>query len=175
MKKIKIIIILILVIVISLLSFSFLYLKNHNFIKPEGNKIYYTVQEGMTTSDVSMDLFNKKIIKNKESFYKISLKKEVKLFANTTYELSDDMSYNEILNIISQSTSNFEGDTFLLYEGEKLDEVAEDLSNYVPETKDEILEFWNDKNNLNLWIEEYDIIDDSILNDDIIYPLEGYL
>ncbi len=175
MKKIKIIIILILVIVISLLSFSFLYLKNHNFIKPEGVKIYYTIQEGMTTSDVSMDLFKKKIIKNKESFYKLSLKKEIELFANITYELSDDMSYNEILNVISQPSSNFEGDTFLLYEGEKLDEVAEELSNYVPENKDEILDFWSNKNNLNLWIEEYDIIDDSILNDDIIYPLEGYL
>ncbi len=175
MKKIKIIIILILVILISFLYFSFSYLKNHNFIKPEGNKIYYTIEEGMTTSDVSMDLFNQKIIKNQESFYKISLKKEVGLFANTTYELSDDMSYNEIVNIISKPVSNFDGESFLLFEGEKLDQVAEDLSNYVSETKEEILDFWSNENNLNMWIDQYDIIDDSILNKDLIYPLEGYL
>ncbi len=173
MKKIKVLMLLIISLII--VFFSFIYLKHNNFLKPEGIEIYYTIESGMTTSDVSNDLFSKKIIKNKEYFYKLSLKKQVSLFANTTYKLSDNMSYDEILDIISNPTSNFEGETFLLYEGEKIDQVAEELSNYVPETKEEILEFWSDIDNLNIWIEKYEIIDDSILNENLIYPLEGYL
>ncbi len=175
MKKIKIILIGISISLLIIFVSSFLFIKNNNFLKPKGNEIYYTVQEGMTTSDISLDLYGEKIIKNEEKFYKLSLKKEIDLFANTTYKLSDDMSYKEILDIISQPTSNFQGDTFLIFEGEKIDEVAEDLSNYVVETKEEILDFWSNVDNLNIWIEKYDIIDDSILNSDIIYPLEGYL
>ncbi len=175
MKKIKIFLIIIFVLIIISIVGTFTFIKKHNFLKPQGNEIYYTIKEGMTTSDVSLDLYGDKIIKNEEEFYKLSLKKEIGLFANTTYKLSDDMSYKEILDIISQPTSNFEGETFLIFEGEKIDEVADDLSNYVKESKEEILNFWSNTDNLNIWIEKYDILDENILDPEIIYPLEGYL
>ncbi len=174
MKKIKVFLFIIFILIIIIIGI-FTFVKKQNFLKPQGNEIYYTIEEGMTTSDVSLDLYSDKIIKNEKEFYKLSLKKEIGLFANTTYKLSDDMSYKEILDIISQPTSNFEGETFLIFEGEKIDEVADDLSNYVKESKEEILNFWSNTDNLNIWIEKYNILDESILDPEIIYPLEGYL
>lgn len=172
MKKIKIVILIIFVLA---LTFSYTYIKSHNFLKPQGNEIYYTVSEGETVESIASDLYLEKIIKDENSFYKLAIKKNVQLFANVSYHLNDSMSYKEILKTIASPTANFKGDSLLVFEGEQTSQIAEGLTQYVDMSVEEILSYWKDKENLKKWIEEYDVLTDEVLNEKIINPLEGYL
>ena len=93
-----------------------------------------------------------------------------------TYMLNKSMTFPQMMEIIN--TGDF---TYLLKEsievsdGARLQQVADAISEQLPYTSGEIMKKWSDKKYLKDLISEYWFLTDDILNDKVMYPLEGYL
>lgn len=97
------------------------------------------------------------------------------LMANT-YIFSPSMSFKEIMTVINEGTFEYiSKESVEVKDGARLQQVAEAISEQLPYTADEILEKWSDKEYLNQLIDKYWFLTDEILDEDIMYPLEGYL
>lgn len=93
-----------------------------------------------------------------------------------TYLLSPSMSFKQMMNIIN--TEDFEyisKESIEVKDGARLQQVAEAISDQLPFSADEILEKWSDKAYLKELIDRYWFLTDEILDEDVMYPLEGYL
>ncbi len=97
------------------------------------------------------------------------------LMANT-YIFSPSMSFKEIMTVINEGTFEYiSKESVEVKDGARLQQVAEAISEQLPYTADEILEKWSDREYLNQLIDKYWFLTDEILDEDIMYPLEGYL
>ncbi|MBR3330973.1 MAG: endolytic transglycosylase MltG [Mogibacterium sp.] len=93
-----------------------------------------------------------------------------------TYIFSPSMSFKEIMTIINEGTFEYiSKESVEVKDGARLQQVAEAISEQLPYTADEILEKWSDKEYLNQLIDKYWFLTDEILDNDVMYPLEGYL
>ena len=97
------------------------------------------------------------------------------LMANT-YVLSPSMSFKEMMKIINEGTFEYiSKESVEVKDGARLQQVAEAVSEQLPFTTDEILAKWSDEQYLRELIDKYWFLTDDILDEDVMYPLEGYL
>ena len=93
-----------------------------------------------------------------------------------TYILSPSMSFQEIMTIINEGTFEYiSKESIEVKDGARLQQVAEAISEQLPYSADEILEKWADREYLNQLIDKYWFLTHDILDEDVMYPLEGYL
>ena len=93
-----------------------------------------------------------------------------------TYILSPSMSFQEIMTVINEGTFEYiSKESIEVKDGARLQQAAETISEQLPYSADEILAVWSDKTYLNQLIDKYWFLTDEILDEDIMYPLEGYL
>lgn len=93
-----------------------------------------------------------------------------------TYIFSKDMGLKEILKAIDTGDFNYlSKNQFTLVEGSTLPQYAAAIAEKLPFTEEEILSVWNDKTYLSNLIDKYWFLTDEILQNGIMYPLEGYL
>ena len=93
-----------------------------------------------------------------------------------TYILSPCMSFPEIMDVINNGTFEYiSKESIEVKDGARLQQVAEAISDQLPYTADEILAKWSDRDYLDQLIDKYWFLTDEILDEDIMYPLEGYL
>jgi len=93
-----------------------------------------------------------------------------------TYVLNKGMRFQEIMNVIN--TGDFEylsKESVEVSDGARLQQVAEAVSAQLGYSADEIMEKWSDETYLNELIDKYWFLTDEILDEDVMYPLEGYL
>lgn len=150
-----------------------------NAIKKVSNNedtLVLTVAEGMTQSDVVNELAELGLIKS-TFFTNVFLK--LNDFSHTQvnkYRLNQTMSVEEIFTIITTGDTDYiVGDSFTIYEGVTIPQVASVIAEKIGITQEEVVTFWSNKDYLNSLIAQYEFLDDSILADGILYPLEGYL
>ena len=111
--------------VLALLFGGYWYLDyfNTNTSLATGQKVRFTVTEGMTTSDIATLLHDKKLIQTPESF---RLAARVKGLENHlqagTYEITAGMSDGEIINILSKGKVH--SNSFAVPEGATINEIA---------------------------------------------------
>jgi len=97
------------------------------------------------------------------------------LMANT-YVLSPSMSFQEMMKIINEGTFEYiSKESVEVKDGARLQQVAEAVSEQLPFTAEEILAKWSDEQYLRELIDKYWFLTDDILDEDVMYPLEGYL
>ena len=97
------------------------------------------------------------------------------LMANT-YVLSPSMSFKEMMKIINEGTFEYiSKESVEVKDGARLQQVAEAVSEQLPFTSEEILAKWSDEQYLRELIDKYWFLTDDILDEDVMYPLEGYL
>lgn len=93
-----------------------------------------------------------------------------------TYIFSPSMSFKEIMGAINEGSFDYiSKESVEVKDGARLQQVAEAISEQLPYSADEILAKWSDKAYLNELIDRYWFLTDEILDEDIMYPLEGYL
>ena len=93
-----------------------------------------------------------------------------------TYIFSPSMSFQEIMTAINTGDFNYlSKQSVEVKDGARLQQVAESVSEQLPYTADEILEKWYDTDYLKELIDRYWFLTDEILDEDVMYPLEGYL
>lgn len=94
-----------------------------------------------------------------------------------TYELNKGMSLPEIMKIVSTGDFNYLHKVQMtIQEGLTLPEVAQIVAEIVGQSKEEVLKQWSDSDYLNTLINDYWFLDgEAILQEGIMFPLEGYL
>lgn len=176
MRKILILLIIVLVVITSILGYL-VYISNANQSKyTNTTQEVFTIESGQSKQVIIDNLYEQHFIDSK--FHtKVEIKKSGLQFYAGDFGLSESMTDDEVLAIISSPASNIDTSReFLITEGSTLDVIAENLAEFTTanDSKQEILDFWSDEDTLNQVIDEYDFIEDDILNPDILYPLEGY-
>lgn len=139
-------------------------------------EVIVTIEQGSTASQM-LDVLDEAGLVNNKLCGKIFLKLNHydNLQANT-YVLNKNMSLSEIFSIIENPDIQYILLSKLtIKEGTTIPEVAKEFAEILNISADEVIEQWDDQDYLKSLIDEYWFIDESILDKDILYPLEGYL
>lgn len=137
--------------------------------------VTFTIEKGQGTKQIINNLSDAKIIKSKiaTSVY-VLLHKDIIIQAGT-YEIDRSLDTKEILNMLKSGNvvDNTVNVTFI--EGKRITDYIKVITENFAISEEEVLNKLKDEEYLKQLISEYDFIDDSILNKDLYYSLEGYL
>lgn len=142
----------------------------------DSTQVVFTIKSGESKDIIINDLYEQHLLDSK-IYTKIIVKKDNYEFYAGDFGLSESMSDSEVLKIISSPTSNIDTSRqFLITEGSTVYDIAGNLAKFTTadDTSQEILDYWSDPMVLNEIIKQYDFVSEDILNEDILYPLEGY-
>lgn len=92
-----------------------------------------------------------------------------------TYVFNKSMSFPEMMRAINTGDFNYiSKQSINIIAGYRIPQVAEAMATELPYSQKEILKKWSDKKFLKELINDYWFLTKDILDDDILYPLEGY-
>lgn len=174
-KRIMIVISIIIVILISLSIF--LYSIGLGAVSKNSETVKFKVTAGDSKITVINNLKDANLVKSKISlFVYVFFNSDLNLQAGE-YELDRNMSAKEIIERIATGKIIDERKTISMtfVEGKILKSYVELISKNMNFTEDEIIEKINDEEFLKSLIQKYWFITDDVLNDELYYPLEGYL
>ena len=160
-----------------LLIISFLYYQyNMGPIDSSSNaKIEVVIPEGMSTDNIAKTLKDKNLIRN-ELFFKIYLKlNDVGSLKASSYLLTKSMALDEIASILENGNGNEDTVRLTFKEGQTISDYAKLIAKKTNITSEEFINTSKDTTFLKTLINDYWFLTDSILNEEIYYPLEGYL
>lgn len=137
--------------------------------------IEVVIPEGMSTDNIAKTLYDKDLIKS-ELFFKIYLRlNNVGSLKASTYLLTKSMNLEEIVNALEIGSGSKDTVKLTFKEGETISDFALLIASNTNITSEEFISATRDTTLLNSLINDYWFLTDSILNEDIYYPLEGYL
>ena len=137
--------------------------------------IEVVIPEGMSTSNIAKTLYDKGLIRN-ELFFKIYLKlNNVGSLKASTYLLTKSMSLDEIADILVKGNNSEDTIRLTFKEGETISDYAKLIEANTNITSEEFINATKDTSLLTTLINDYWFLTEDILNEDIYYPLEGYL
>lgn len=174
MKKLFIILGVIFVIIIGCVIFVFESLKP---VSKSEEFVVFTIQPGQNKVDIVTNLKAQGLIRNKYvALLYVFINPGTNLQAGT-YELSKSYSTQEIVSKINNGEIIEVVPTVQVkfIEGKTLEDYSKLLEKNFTVTSEEVLSKAKDKEYLKTLINKYWFIDESILNDELYYGLEGYL
>ena len=176
-KKVKITIIIIVLLGLILIAGSFLYTY---FLSPIDKNstavIEVKVEQGMTSRDIGELLEKRGVIKNKDFFLVYLKLNECNSLKASTYELKKSMNLEEIVDTLCKGNSYNENIIRVTFkEGKTVKDYMKVISDNFGYDYDTLINDVNDRTYLQTLIEKYWFLDSDILDENIYYPLEGYL
>lgn len=137
--------------------------------------IEVVIPEGMSTTNIAKTLYDKGLIRN-EFFFKVYLKlNNVSSLKASTYLLTKSMDMKEIVLELEKGNTNDNVIRLTFKEGESVKDYADMISKNTNITSEEFISTIKDTTFITNLINEYWFLTDSILDENIYYPLEGYL
>lgn len=137
--------------------------------------IEVVIPEGMSTSNIAKTLKERGLIKS-ELFFKVYLKlNNVSSLKASTYILTKSMDLNEIVDALVKGSANGDVIRITFKEGKTIKDYADLISKVTNINSEDFINTAKDTTLLNSLINDYWFLTDSILNEEIYYPLEGYL
>lgn len=175
-KKVKITIICISIVAFLLIAMSIIYIVLSMPVdKNSKAKIEVVVEKGMPTKKISQLLEKKDIIRN-SSFFLIYLKlTKCDSLKAGTYEFSKNMNLQEVKEKLCSGKIKDDSITVTFKEGQRLTNYMSLISEKFNINEETVKSVFSDKNYLKELIDKYWFLTDEILNEQIYYPLEGYL
>lgn len=172
-KKNKIIIIssaiaVVIALIIGLTIYSFTPMSKKN------EEIIFTVKPGSGKVNIIDDLKEADLIKSKFAAYGIVFLKNSNLQAGK-YQLNRNMSLLDIINKIESGETYRKTFNITFIEGKRLTKYVSQIAKNISVSEEEIINKINNKEYLKELIDKYWFLTDDILNEDLYYPLEGYL
>ena len=150
----------------------------NNSLSPAGTSkdvVTFEVKSGMTSKEILSELHKDGLIKNEFVSYLYVKHNNINNLQAGTYNLNKGMGLKEIVEIISKGETIDNSISLTFIEGKRVKKFAEVISKEYEYTEDEILNKWKDKEYLNKLINKYWFLTEDILNENLYYPLEGYL
>lgn len=144
--------------------------------KKDDSNIEFKVEQGWGKNIIADKLEDAGLIKNAfifKIYIKFNINKE--LYAGT-YNLSKNMSVNEIIDVLNSNDSlENESISVTFIEGKRLTDYVTKISETFNYKEEDIYKVLNDEAFLNKLIKNYWFVTNDIKNDKLYYPLEGYL
>lgn len=176
-SRFKIILAAVLIAVVVITGGSIVYLSGLGAAAPDDtDTITIEIPEGSGASYIIEILDQNGLVKNK-----VCAKIHARIGGYDTlqansYMFTKSMTLPEIMDAINTGDFNYiSKNKFTIIEGATIPQAAETMSAELPFTSDEIIKKWSDSKYLKTLIDEYWFLSDDILNDGIMYPLEGYI
>ena len=142
--------------------------------KSSNADIEVVIPSGMSTDNIAKTLRDKNLIRN-EMFFKVYLKlNNVSSLKASTYLLKKNMTMDEIVRILEKGT-NSDSIRLTFKEGETIRDYAKIIAESTNISEEEFINTINNREYLSSLITNYWFLTDDILNEEIYYPLEGYL
>jgi len=173
-KKTKIIIIasaiaVVLAFIIGLIIYSF------SPMSKKSEKVIFVVENGDSKINIIDNLKESKLIKSKITAYGyMFLNSNMNLQAGK-YELDRNMSFTEIINKIESGDIYRQTFNITFVEGKRLTHYISQIAKNIKIDEKELINTISNKEYLKELIDKYWFLTDDILNEDLYYPLEGYL
>ena len=144
--------------------------------KNSHEKIEIVVPSGTGVTGIAKILKENNLIRS-EVLFTITVKSKGNLYLQaSTYLFRQDMSMEDIISeLISGSKYNPDVITITFKEGMRITDYAKDIAKATNHSETEVLNTLNDRNFLDNLRQKYWFLTDSIFQDGIYYPLEGYL
>ncbi len=150
-------------------------LLNLGSVSKTSNEVNFTIAQGKSTKSVINDLYSAGIIKNKYvALFYVKTHPDIVIQAGD-YVLNKNMSTPQILNELKKGIIKGNSYELKLIPGVSIKKYMEQIAAiYNWEYKDLDAKI-SDKEYLQTLIDKYWFIDQSILNDDLYFSLEGYI
>ena len=176
-KKVLIgVLIFIIIIIIAIVCSIFWYQKQLEPVDlTNSEEITIEIESGMSTEQILEKLYENNLINNvfvSKVYIKLN---EVSGLQAGKYALSPYMSLEEILSIISNGEVIYEEISITFTEGKNMTWIAQKIAEETNNTEEQVYSLLEDEEYIESLIEQYWFLTDKILNEDIYYPLEGYL
>lgn len=139
-------------------------------------QIEVVIPSGTTTKQIGTILKNKGLIRS-ELYFNIYIKvKGTKNLKASTYNMSKNMSLSEIIGSLESGNSyNPNVIRITFKEGERITDFAKAISKKTNHTYEDVMAVMTNKTYCQTLIDKYWFLTTEILNENIYYPLEGYL
>lgn len=169
----KIIMFIIIIIMLGLCGFCYL---NIMPISTKSSEVTFKIEEGSSIRDISTVLKDNDLIRSEYFFLAYTKINKITDIKAGDYIINKNKSLKEILTIL-QKGSNVKNKevTITFKEGKNMRNIAKVIDEKTSNTKEDVFNLLSDKNYINSLIKEYWFLDEKILNENIYYPLEGYL
>ena len=176
MKKFNNIYIASLVLVVSIIIFSLSIFKfSISEVSNSSDKKSVVINKG-SISSISEVLKENDLIKSKFFFKLYVYITGNKNLKAATYSLSEDMGVKRIVSILSGNDGINSSEIVITFkEGINMRDIASIINKNTNNSEDDVYSLLSDKDYLNSLISKYWFLTDDILDDNIYYPLEGYL
>ena len=144
--------------------------------KKNQDEIEITVPLGSGTSKIAEILKENKIIKSKIAFRIYVKINKVSDFQAGTYYLKQSMNLKEITEMLKTGVMHDPNQLNITYvEGKNIRWLAKEISNITNNTEEDVFKLLKNEEYIDSLIQKYWFITDEIKNENIYYPLEGYL
>lgn len=166
----------VLVLFISLVILGFSYYVFQ--LTPTSNEdkiIQIEIPKGSSGSAVASILKDNKLIRDTTIFRAYLKIHNIDNISYGTYELNKAMGVKQIVDIISSGKAANKDIKILFKEGLNMRGIAKAIAANTNNTEEDVFSLLNDEEYIDSLIAEYWFLDDVIKNDEIYYPLEGYL
>ncbi len=174
-KKVKIIISIVIGVLVVILLLIGLYFYSLKGVSKKDDYVTFKVSSGSSLKTVVNDLYDKKIIRSKIATL-IYLKLNSKIGAQAgTYNLNKKDSVEEIFTILNKGDAIVDSVSITFLEGKRITDYIKQIEDTFGYSESDILALLKDKEYLQELIDKYQFIDESILNNNLYYSLEGYL
>lgn len=174
-SKVKVILGILAVLVITI-ACSLYFLFDQVQAKGDHRETIFTVSLNDSGKDVFNNLESEGIIKNADIAYYYARVFEDIDFKAGDYEINSDMSVSKIVSYLNDATNALVDTVSITFpEGDWLKDYAEKLAEVTDVSSEELLTYWNDKEVIRSYMNEYPFLTEEIFNDDSRYYLEGYL
>lgn len=174
-KKNILFIIPVLIIIIMIGGIAFCYI-NTMPISNKSDKVMLEIKKGSSMREITKVLKYEGLIRN-EYFAIIYIKmNKISDLKAGNYIINKNMDLKEIFNTLKNG-SNVKDETIMVTfnEGKTMRGFAKIIDEKTSNSYDDVFNLLEDKDYINGLINQYWFLDESILNQNIYYPLEGYL
>ncbi len=167
----KIFFILIVLIIVGIIALSYLF----GAVQTKSEVLEFTIEEGQTVYQVGNKLKEEGIIRSNFA-YKVYVKlNNINSYKAGVYKLDKSYPLNDIVSLLTGDYYKEDGVLITFKEGRNIRQIASEIADNTNVSEGEFLSLLEDDSYIDELINKYWFLTDDIKNDDIYYPLEGYL
>lgn len=176
-KIVKVFIILVLIVLLAIGGVVLWYNLSISAVdKNSTEKIHIEIPIGSTSEKIATILEENHLIKSKLAFTTYVKLNKISNFQAGKYDLYKSMSVEELTKTLQTGKLYVENQLVLTFiEGKTIDWYAEKIATETNNTKEQVYELLKDEEYIDSLIEKYWFLTDEIKDENIYYPLEGYL
>ena len=174
-KRLKIVIILLVVALLFVLFSIIWYKSSLKAVSKESTKTKVTIEIGSSNEKIANVLNDANLLRSKLAFKLYVKLNKVDGFQAGDYELDQNMTVLEIIEALKTGIVMKEQVKITFVEGKNMRWIASTIAKNTDNSEQDVYSLLQDSSYIDSLISKYSFLTEEIKNNDIYYPLEGYL